>query len=169
GSRRGGPRRWGATRGNGACWGHVPRGIQSRRRGFRGIRFQGILKKRVHEIAKQEGLTSKEVLAALKAAGIEAKVAASSVEEEDALKALAAATGDGAKADSKSAKAAPKDGSKKAKAAPASASKGADGKSAAQDKSGAARPARPEAPGSQPGGSGGRKRRRVVIDSQASR
>jgi translation initiation factor IF-2 len=128
------------------------------------------LKKRVHEIAKQEGLTSKEVLAALKAAGIEAKVAASSVEEEDALRALAAATGDGAKAESKSAKAAPKDGSKKAKAAPQSASKDADGKPAAQDKSGAARPARREAPGGQPAaGSGGRKRRRVVIDSQASR
>ena len=59
------------------------------------------MKKRIHEIAKQEGLTSKEVLAALKAAGIEAKVAASSVEEEDALRALAAATGDGAKAESK--------------------------------------------------------------------
>ena len=53
------------------------------------------MKKRVHEIAKQEGLTSKEVLAALNAAGIEGKVAASSVEEDDALKALAAA---GAKA-----------------------------------------------------------------------
>jgi translation initiation factor IF-2 len=128
------------------------------------------LKKRVHEIAKQEGLTSKEVLAALKAAGIEAKVAASSVEEEDALKALATATGDGARAESKSAKAAPKDGSKKAKAAPQSASKDTDGKPAAKDKSGAARPARREAPGSQPpAGPGGRKRRRVVIDSQASR
>ena len=70
------------------------------------------MKKRVHEIAKQEGLTSKAVLAALNAAGIEAKVAASSVEEEDALKALAAATGDGAKAESKAAKATSKAGSK---------------------------------------------------------
>ena len=43
-------------------------------------------KKRVHEIAKQEGLSSKEVLAALNAAGIEAKAAASSVEEQVALK-----------------------------------------------------------------------------------
>ena len=58
------------------------RGIRSRRRGLRGTGFRGILKKRVHEIAKQEGLSSKEVLAALKAAGIEAKVAASSVEED---------------------------------------------------------------------------------------
>ena len=47
-------------------------------------------KKRVHEIAKAEGITSKELLAALNAAGIEAKAAASSVEEADAKKALAA-------------------------------------------------------------------------------
>src|SRR5437868_1393677 len=42
-------------------------------------------KKRVHEIAKEQGLTSKEVLAKLKAAGIQAKAAASSVDEADAL------------------------------------------------------------------------------------
>ncbi len=45
-------------------------------------------KKRVHEIAKEQGLTSKELLAKLHAAGIEAKAAASSVEEASALKAL---------------------------------------------------------------------------------
>ena len=50
-------------------------------------------KQRVHEIAKQEGLTSKEVLAALNAAGVEAKAAASSVEEEVALEALKSAGG----------------------------------------------------------------------------
>ncbi len=50
-------------------------------------------KKRVHEIAKEAGVTSKELLAALKAAGIEAKAAASSVEEADAKKALASANG----------------------------------------------------------------------------
>ncbi|MGB0120265.1 MAG: translation initiation factor IF-2, partial [Solirubrobacterales bacterium] len=54
-------------------------------------------KKRVHEIAKSEGITSKELLAALKAAGIEAKAAASSVEEADAKKALAAAKAPAAK------------------------------------------------------------------------
>ncbi len=53
-------------------------------------------KKRVHEIAKAKGLTSKEVLAALKAAGIEAKAAQSSVEESDALAALKAGNGSGA-------------------------------------------------------------------------
>ena len=61
-------------------------------------------KKRVHEIAKQQGLTSKEVLAKLNAAGIEAKAAASSVEEADALAALGngAAPADG-KADAQAA------------------------------------------------------------------
>ncbi len=38
-------------------------------------------KKRVHEIAKEQGLSSKELLEKLKAAGIDAKAAASSVEE----------------------------------------------------------------------------------------
>jgi translation initiation factor IF-2 len=52
-----------------------------------------LARKRVHEIAKAQGLTSKEVLAALNAAGIEAKAAASSVEEADALKALKGADG----------------------------------------------------------------------------
>ena len=46
-------------------------------------------KKRVHEIAKEHGISSKELLQRLNAAGIEAKAAASSVEEAAALKALA--------------------------------------------------------------------------------
>src|SRR4051794_3411193 len=45
-------------------------------------------RKRVHEIAKEQGLTSKELIAKLQAAGIEVKAAASSVEETEALKAL---------------------------------------------------------------------------------
>src|SRR5665213_3248121 len=45
-------------------------------------------KKRVHEIAKEQGLSSKELLEKLKAAGVEAKAAASSVDEALALKAL---------------------------------------------------------------------------------
>ncbi|HTU79600.1 MAG TPA: translation initiation factor IF-2 [Solirubrobacteraceae bacterium] len=45
-------------------------------------------KKRVHEIAKEHGLSSKQLLEKLKAAGIEAKAAASSVEEDAALDAL---------------------------------------------------------------------------------
>ncbi len=120
------------------------------------------MKKRVHEIAKQEGVTSKDVVAALSAAGIEGKVAASSVEEEDALKAMAAA---GATVERKP----PKDGSKpKAKAA-RSAPKDADGKPVAEEsRSGGA--VRPETgDNAAAAGSGGRKRRRVVIDSQAAR
>ena len=46
-------------------------------------------KKRVHEIAKEQGISSKELLAKLSAAGVAAKVAASSVEEADALRVLA--------------------------------------------------------------------------------
>ena len=45
-------------------------------------------KKRVHEIAKSQGMTSKEVIAKLQAGGLEVKAAASSVEEADALKIL---------------------------------------------------------------------------------
>jgi translation initiation factor IF-2 len=48
-------------------------------------------KKRVHELAKEHGLSSKELLDKLKAAGIDAKAAASSVDEAAALKAIAGA------------------------------------------------------------------------------
>jgi translation initiation factor IF-2 len=110
-----------------------------------------LAKKRVHEIAKAQGLTSKEVLAALNAAGIEAKAAASSVEEQEALKALATAT-DGAQTATQAApatKAVPKP-----KPAPKT-----DGTAAA--------PAAPKhAPAAR---AGGKRMRRVVIDSQASR
>jgi translation initiation factor IF-2 len=112
-----------------------------------------VAKKRVHEIAKAQGVSSKELLAALKNAGIEAKAAASSVEEADALKAVAAAKGDGGA--SAPAKAATK---KAPTAKPASTSQ---------------KPVRPaEKPSSAPAGGGGGasgKKRRVVIDSQAAR
>ncbi|HEX6689001.1 MAG TPA: translation initiation factor IF-2 [Solirubrobacterales bacterium] len=101
-------------------------------------------KKRVHEIAKAQGLSSKELLAALKKAGIEAKAAASSVEEADALKAL---SGNGATA----AKAPPKAEAKPA-APPPEQPKAAAKPAAAAKKS-----------------AGSAKKRRVVIDSQASR
>ncbi|MFZ2049552.1 MAG: translation initiation factor IF-2 N-terminal domain-containing protein, partial [Solirubrobacteraceae bacterium] len=47
-------------------------------------------KKRVHEIAKEQNVSSKELLERLQAAGIDAKAAASSVDEASALKALGA-------------------------------------------------------------------------------
>src|ERR671936_1755681 len=135
------------------------------------------MKKRVHEIARQQGVTSKEVLAALKAAGIEAKVAASSVEEDDALAALAAAGADGAEAKGESKPASgPSAGAKQG----AGSTGGGDAEPAGTKPDGgkpgprrdprAVRPARRE--GGQevsPAHPSARKRRRVVIDSQASR
>src|SRR3954454_12745822 len=49
---------------------------------------ESMTKKRVHEIAKEHGLTSKELLEKLAAAGVQAKAAASTVEESAALQAL---------------------------------------------------------------------------------
>src|SRR5262245_9683689 len=129
-------------------------------------------KKRVHEIAKAQGLTSKELLAALKAAGVEAKAAQSSVEESDALAALKSA-GDGGSAGTATktrpaAKEAPK------KAAPKPAAKGdgpkpngASKQEAPQSKADA--PARSAGDGAPAKKGPSRKRRRVVIDSQAAR
>jgi translation initiation factor IF-2 len=115
-----------------------------------------LAKKRVHEIAKAQGLTSKEVLAALNAAGIEAKAAASSVEEELALKALQASNGESATATAK----------------PAATAEAAAGPApTATAKPAPSRPVRPaDGDGAKGGaGAGQKKRRRVVIDSQASR
>ncbi len=114
-------------------------------------------KKRVHEIAKAQGVSSKELLAALKAAGIEAKAAASSVEEADAVKAIAAAKGNGgAEATKAPAKPAAAPAAKPAAAPKASAS--------------STKPVRPAGGPQQGGGAGGAaKKRRVVIDSQAAR
>jgi translation initiation factor IF-2 len=125
-------------------------------------------KKRVHEIAKKQGLTSKEVLAALNAAGIEAKAAASSVEEDVALEALKNADGAGEAKPAASSAAAKKAGAPKADAEDAAAEAGESKpqqkpkprqRPVRQDGGGTAAPSRP----------GGKRRRRVVIDSQASR
>jgi translation initiation factor IF-2 len=106
-------------------------------------------KQRVHEIAKTLGLESKQVLAALKKAGVEVKTASSSVDQQTALKALAdsGALPKKASADDKQ-----------------TASKRASGGKAAT----AEKPQRPAGDGAG-GGAAAKKRRRVVIDSQASR
>ena len=118
-------------------------------------------KKRVHEIAKAQGLTSKELLAKLKAAGVEAKAAQSSVEESDALAALKG-SGDGASATATATKAAPKT------KAPAKAK--APAKGAAPKTDGASKPADGASAAAAPAKKGpAKKRRRVVIDSQAAR
>jgi translation initiation factor IF-2 len=110
-----------------------------------------VAKKRVHEIAKAQGVASKELLAALKKAGIEAKAAASSVEEGDALKALSAAQGDGGTATATATK------PKAAKAAAAPPKPASPQGAAPAGKPAAGKPA------------GSTKKRRVVIDSQAAR
>ncbi len=127
-------------------------------------------RKRVHEIAKAQGLTSKEVLAALHAAGVEAKAAASSVEEDVALKALAAANGgDGAAPVPEPAQAAPAQPTAAAPP-PVKAEPAAEAKPAPAKGEKTVRPVRPAGDGGSPGAKPGqKKRRRVVIDSQASR
>jgi translation initiation factor IF-2 len=132
-----------------------------------------VAKKRVHEIAKAQGVSSKDLLAALKAAGVEAKAAASSVEEADALKAIGAAKGNGAKAPAAATAAAPKKAaapapaaSKAAPAAPAAPQKSAP---AAPKASTSTKPVRAGAPQQSSGGGATAKKRRVVIDSQAAR
>src|SRR5918994_7883286 len=129
-------------------------------------------KKRVHEIAKQRGLTSKEVLAALQAAGIEVTAAASSVEEETALKVLAGAgstEGDGAKSPEAATAQAKEQAS--ARTQKSSGDEAGDGKPAAAPGKPPrrSRPVRSEGGTAAPSRPGGKRRRRVVIDSQASR
>jgi translation initiation factor IF-2 len=125
-------------------------------------------KKRVHEIAKAQGLTSKELLAKLKAAGVEAKAAQSSVEESDALAALKGFADGGGTATATKTKAKP--ASKKA-----AASKTADGSAPAKQAApaapkGEAKPAAGDGASAAPAKKGTpKRRRRVVIDSQAAR
>ena len=121
-------------------------------------------KKRVHEIAKAKGLSSKEQLAALKAAGVAAKTASSSVEEADALKAIQAAQGDGGAPTAARAKPKPAPKSEAPPKKPAETPKPAAKSSATPAKG----PVRPTGKAAATGG-GSKKRRRVVIDSQAAR
>jgi translation initiation factor IF-2 len=152
-----------------------------------------VAKKRVHEIAKAQGLSSKELLEALKAAGVDAKAAASSVEEADAVKAITAAKGNGgasaappkqaaaqpqAKAEAAAKPAQPQQPQQQEApaapapqaAAPAGTPPKAPAKAAGSSKP-STKPVRPAGPagGGGAGGGGGAKKRRVVIDSQAAR
>jgi len=131
-----------------------------------------VAKKRVHEIAKAQGVSSKELLAALKAAGVEAKAAASSVEEADAVKAISAAKGNGgAEAKKTPAPQAAKPAAPQAsQAAPQqAAAKPAAAPKARNTSTKPVRPAGPQQGGGGAGSGASSKKRRVVIDSQASR
>ncbi|TML29110.1 MAG: translation initiation factor IF-2 [Actinobacteria bacterium] len=129
-------------------------------------------RKRVHEIAKEQGVSSKDLLARLQAAGIDAKAAASSVDEAAALQALQAdgaapdgkASGDGAPATPPAQAAPPPTPPAGGEAAADQASEGPPQRSAPRPQ----RPTRDSLAGERaPGAAAGR--RRVVIDSQASR
>jgi translation initiation factor IF-2 len=121
-----------------------------------------VAKKRVHEIAKAQGLSSKELLAALRAAGIEAKAAASSVEEDQALQVISAAKADGGGA-ATATKPKPKAKAATKAAPPKGAAAKADGDGAV------AKPAPKQAAPAAKKVAGGAKKRRVVIVSQAAR
>jgi translation initiation factor IF-2 len=103
-------------------------------------------KKRVHEIAKEHGLSSKELLEKLKAAGIEAKAPASSVDEDSALSALGAG---GSSASSNGAPAAPPPSASVTETAPVSSSPSAPMVSAAASPPAAASTAAPAAKSAQ--------------------
>jgi translation initiation factor IF-2 len=147
-----------------------------------------VAKKRVHEIAKAQGLTSKELLVKLKAAGIDAKAAQSSVEESQALAALKGGEGSGGtatKAPPAETKAKPKAKSVEKPRTDGKAAQAAQSAKTAQEQAppGQAKPAPQSASDAKAEGvrpvparsgdgaakSGGKKRRRVVIDSQAAR
>jgi translation initiation factor IF-2 len=138
-------------------------------------------KKRVHELAKEHGMSSKDVLAKLHAAGIEVKAPASAVDEAQARAAL---TGNGAARAAQAAAAAAAAAAGPVAAAPSAPPASAPvpggpgpapgspgGPSSAGAEQQRSRPTRDSRTGERapaaatgPGG-----RRRVVIDSQASR
>jgi translation initiation factor IF-2 len=133
------------------------------------------MKKRVHEIAKERGLSTKDVLDRLQAAGLDVRAPASTVDEAAALRAL----GNGGGADTPSSGGsgptqAPTSLGATAGDAPApdgGAAGGSDSAASAGDAGDTGphkRPTRDSLQGERaPGSAGGR--RRVVIDSQASR
>jgi translation initiation factor IF-2 len=144
-------------------------------------------RKRVHEIAREHGLSSKELLERLQAAGVDVKAAASTVDEAQALRAIGgngSSPGPTAAADGgpPAASGQPEPAERQPpEAKPDAAQGGADvppPKPTAEPQQSAApageharsRPTRDSRTGERtPGGVGPGGRRRVVIDSQASR
>ncbi|HEY7892998.1 MAG TPA: translation initiation factor IF-2 [Solirubrobacteraceae bacterium] len=128
-------------------------------------------KKRVHEIAKERGISSKDLLEKLKAAGVEAKAAASTVDEALALKALES---NGASATATQ-QAPPPSSPAAASQPPAptppsdSAATPTEGEQSPGQHAERVRPTRDSRTGERAPGVGAGGRRRVVIDSQASR
>jgi translation initiation factor IF-2 len=150
--------------------------------------------KRVHQIAKEQGLTAKELLERLHAAGVDVKAASSNVDEEVALRVLGngqpsasqapaepkpAAEAKPAPPEERTAPASPRAEAKPApEAQPTAAAPQGEARPPAQapqqqqqqpgPRGDHRRPTRDSLQGERAPGSGG-GRRRVVIDSQASR
>ena len=134
-------------------------------------------KKRVHEIAKEKGISSKEVLAILQKAGFNVKAAASSVDEDDIARAFSGGSAGDEEPEPEAPEAASGSdgaGTASAPSAPATNGGAAQGDRPAGAAGGESRPDRPRPTraargGEGGGGGGGGRRRRVVIDSQAAR
>ena len=134
-------------------------------------------KKRVHEIAKERGIPSKEVIAKLQTAGFDVKAAASSVDERDIATAFdprpvaapeAAAPAERASGDAVvPASSATTEARGGGPASDAPSTPGGTPQNGGQSANRAARPGRSGRLGEQ--GAAGGRRRRVVIDSQAAR
>jgi translation initiation factor IF-2 len=138
-------------------------------------------KKRVHEIAKERGMPSKDVIVVLQKAGLDVKAAASSVDDADVSRAFDGGPADEDAAGDNGAGQSPAGESGKQRAAASgqatretpAADGGTQGAPEGQDRPAQdgqtrPRPTRGGRGGEQAPGAGGR-RRRVVIDSQASR
>jgi translation initiation factor IF-2 len=118
-------------------------------------------RKRVYEIAKERGVSSKDLLEQLQAGGLDVKAAASSVEEADVLRIAGAPDGgDGSKAPEPQPQA-PEGSAADGRTRPPATRDGGEARQRV-------RPTRPTPGGSSAPGTASR-RRRVVIDSQASR
>jgi translation initiation factor IF-2 len=128
------------------------------------------MKQRVHEIAKERGLSSKDVIQRLRDAGVEVKAASSSVDSDVARRVLSG--GDGASppvaAEAPEQRAAAPQQPAAATPAGDPAAPQASAPAASRRSAEHKRPTRDSLQGERaPGAAGGR--RRVVIDSQASR
>jgi translation initiation factor IF-2 len=125
-------------------------------------------KKRVHEIAKEQGMSSKTLLAKLQEAGLDVRAAASAVDEQAVLRVLNGGGGNGT-AQPQPAQQAPAPQAQQQAPPPADERDGQP--PAPQQERPQQRPQRPTRSGLQgeraPGAGSGR--RRVIIDSQASR
>src|SRR5256885_1232806 len=120
-------------------------------------------KKRVHEIAKERGISSKEVLAVLQKAGLNVKAAASSVDEDDIKRAFSNGAESASKAEQEP-ESAPVSGdggnAKPKQDAPKAEQPKPQGESQQQGGDGGQRPQRPQRRPEQGGGGGGGGRRR---------